>query len=70
MARACDDVVPAVHVAQEIVQQIAPVRPVPEMVVRIYDRQIGLEDRLLPSIEPVLADRKVIAGNQGNWRGG
>ena len=36
------------RVGQQVVEQIAPAGPVPEMVVRVDDRQLRLEDRLLP----------------------
>ena len=49
------DVVAGVGVGEEIVEQIAPVGPIPQMVVRVDDRQLRLEDRLAPALEPVLA---------------
>jgi hypothetical protein len=49
-----DDIVPTAYVGQELRQQIAPaLRRVPEMVMRIDDRQIGLQRRLAgPLREP------------------
>ena len=41
---------------------------VPQMVVRIDDRQIGLEDWFLAPIEPVLADGKIVEGRRGGER--
>src|SRR6516162_1672020 len=47
-----DDVVPRVDVGQEFVEQIAAARVLPEMMVRVDDRQIGLEDLLGQLLEP------------------
>jgi hypothetical protein len=47
-----DDVVPRAHIGQELVEQIAAARVIPEMMVRVDDRQIGLEDFLGPLAEP------------------
>jgi len=47
-----DDVVPRVDVGQEFVEQIAAARVIPEMMVRIDDRQIGPEDLLGQLAEP------------------
>jgi len=41
-----DDVVAGVQICQELVQEIAMALPLPEMVVRVDDGQLGLEDRL------------------------
>ena len=40
------DVVPGVQVGQQLVEQIAEARHVPQMMVGVDDRQLGLEDRL------------------------
>src|SRR5438105_15745167 len=61
-----EDVVAAARIRQQFVEQIAPARPVPEMMMRIDDRQIGLEDRLLAPVEPIPADGKV-TGRWGGW---
>ena len=63
-----DDVVAAVGVGQQLVEQVAPAGPVPQMVVRIDDRQVGLEDRLLAAVEPLLADGKIGGGGGWGWR--
>ncbi len=54
------DVVAAVEVGQQIVQQVAPAAAVPQMMVRIDDRQVRLQRRLDGAGEPVLADGKVV----------
>ena len=59
-----DDVVTGAGICQQLIEQIAPAGPVPQVVVRINDRQLGLEDRLLASVEPILAD-----GNIGREEG-
>src|SRR5204863_1809363 len=51
-----DDVVTAVGVGEQIVEQITPAAAVPEMMMRIDDRQLRLQDRLLAAIEPVLTN--------------
>ncbi len=49
-----DDVVAAADVGKEIVRQIARARSNPQMVMRIDDRQIRLEDRLrLSQTDPI-----------------
>jgi len=40
-----DDVVPGIEVSAQLVNQIAMVRPIPEMMVGVDDRQFGIEDR-------------------------
>ena len=72
IARACTKTVatmlwPLLRVGQQLVEQVAPAGPVPQVVVRIDDRQIGLEDRLLAPIEPFLADGEIVGGRR---RGG
>ena len=52
-----DDVVAAVGIGQQVVNQIAPSGPDPQMVVWIDDRQLRLQNRLLATIEPILPDR-------------
>ena len=66
-----DDVVAAVGVGQQLVEQIAPAGSIPEMVMRIDDRQVGLEDRLVAPVEPILADGNIggRGGRRGHWRG-
>src|SRR5215472_5153064 len=53
------DVVAAGGVFDQVVQQIAVARAVPQMVVRVDNRPIGLERLFLGGSEPVLADRQV-----------
>jgi hypothetical protein len=60
--------VPRAGVGEEIVEQIAPVRPIPQVVMRVDDRQLRLENRLAPAIEPVLAHRKVVVAWGGRRR--
>jgi hypothetical protein len=40
-----DDVVTAAGVGQQFIEEVTPARPVPQMVVRIDDRQVGLDWR-------------------------
>ena len=40
------------HDGEQIIEQIAPILPIPQMVMRIDDRQIGLEDLLLAYMAP------------------
>jgi hypothetical protein len=56
-----DDIVPAAGVGQELVEQIAPSGPIPQMVMRIDNRQLRLEDRLLVAIEPILPHGEVMS---------
>ena len=65
-----DDVVTAVGIGQQLVEQIAPAGAVPEMMVRIDDRQLGLEDRFLAPVEPILTDGNIggRGGRRGHWR--
>ena len=65
-----DDVVAAVDVGQQVVEHVYPVRAIPEMVVRIDDRQVGLQDRLFAAREPVVADGDVGAGRGGGAHAG
>ncbi len=58
-----DDVVTAVGVGQQFIKEVTPARPVPQMVVRIDDGQVGVEDGLATPIKPRLADRKIIGSN-------
>jgi len=46
-----DDPVAGVQVGQQLVEQVAPAGPVPEVVVRVDDRAIRLEDLLAPLAE-------------------
>ena len=55
-----DDVVALAGIGQQVVQQVAPARPVPEVVVRVDDRQAGVERLLGDLRQPVLADRHVM----------
>src|SRR5205814_9466388 len=47
-----DDVVPAADIFEQILEQVSVTGPVPQMMVRIDDRQIRLEDLLAPLIQP------------------
>ena len=53
-----DDVVPGADVVEELVQEIAVVGPLPQVVMRVDDGQVGLEDRLRRLLgEPGLVGR-------------
>jgi hypothetical protein len=53
-----DDVVAAVQVSEQFVEEIAVIAALPQMMVRIDDRQIRVEDRLqLGGGEPCLVRR-------------
>src|ERR1700722_14176363 len=39
-----DDVMPGVDVGQEVVEQVTAARVIPEMMMRVDDRQVGLAD--------------------------
>ena len=41
-----DDVVAGAEIGEQLVQQVAVVGPLPQMMMRVDDRQLGLEDRL------------------------
>ena len=56
-----DDVVAAADVFEQVLEQVAVAGPVPQMMVRIDDRQIGLEDLLAALVEPVRPDRRMTA---------
>ena len=58
----CEDIVSAADVEQQIIEQITPTWSIPQVMVRIDDRQLGLERRFLRRGEPVLADRQVASG--------
>ena len=58
------DIVAAVQVFEEIMEEIAVVWTVPQVMVRVDDRPVGLERGLLRRGEPVLADRQM-AGRGG-----
>jgi hypothetical protein len=60
------DVVPGAGVVQQVVPQVALARLVPEVVVRVHDRQRGFEDLLPNQVEPGLAHHDVArCGHQG-----
>ena len=48
-----DDVVAAADIPEQVREQIAVVRSVPQMMMRIDDRQIGLENFLAALVEPI-----------------
>src|SRR5215469_11867675 len=56
------DIVAAAQILDQVVQQIAVARPVPQMMVRIDDRVFGFECGFLGRGEPVLTDRQIAAG--------
>jgi hypothetical protein len=49
----------AVGIGEEFIEEIAPSRAVPEVVVRIDDRQIRFKDGFVAPIQPVLAHGKI-----------
>ena len=59
-----DDVVSARDIGEQVMRHVAPVRAVPQMVVRVDDRQGGVDDVLVEEIEPVLAHREIGAGRR------
>ena len=52
---------PAADVFEEILEQIAITWPVPQMVVRIDDRQLGFEDLFAALVQPVRPNRCMAA---------
>ena len=54
------DVMAAFQIGQEFIMQIAPARPIPEMVMRIDDHLRGVQDFFLPCGEPILSDGEVM----------
>ncbi len=65
-----DDIVAATDIVEQVLEQIAVARPVPHVMVRVDDRQIGLDDRFAALGEPVRADRRVAAGRDLRLRHG
>ncbi len=60
------DVVAAAGVSEQLGQEIAAgLGPVDQVMMRVDDRQIGLDDLFAAAVEPVLANRKVRAGGCG-----
>ena len=53
-------VVAAADVGQDLIEQVAPARAVPQVVVRVDDALRGVEDLLLARGQPILADGKVV----------
>jgi len=62
------DVVATADIGEQLREQITVARPVPEMMVRIDDRQRGLDDLLTVFVEPVLADRSLDRQHGGRRR--
>ena len=54
------NVMAAFQIGQEFIMQIAPARPIPEMVMRIDDHLRGVQDFFLPRREPILSDGEVM----------
>lgn len=65
-----DDVVAAVQVFEQLGQQIAPARPLPQVVMRVDDRERRIKDLLLPPVQPLLADWQEDAGGGSRLGGG
>jgi hypothetical protein len=51
--------VAAVQILEQVMEQVAVARPIPQMMVRIDDRPIRFERGFLRCGEPVLADRQM-----------
>ena len=62
-----DDVVAGIDVGQKLVEQIAAAGVVPQMMVRIDDRQIGFEDRLAQLGEPFGVGQRARIGAGFDW---
>jgi hypothetical protein len=60
--------VAAADIGQQILKQVAVAGPVPHVMMRVDDRQIGLDDLLAPLVEPILADRRMAAGRDRGLR--
>ena len=56
----CLDVMAAFQIGQEFIEQIAPARTIPKMMVRINDQLRRVQDFFLPRGEPILSDGKVM----------
>src|SRR5207249_4277518 len=64
----CNDFVAGTDIFEQILKQITVAGPVPQVMVRIDDRQIGLEDLLTPLVQPVRAHRRMTSrGYCGLW---
>jgi hypothetical protein len=54
----CGDVVPGPQIGEQFRQQVAArLGPVHQVVMRIDDRQAGVDDLLTPPVEPILPNR-------------
>src|SRR5438477_275263 len=65
-----DDVVPRIDVGQQLVEQIAAPWMIPEMMMRVDDRQFGLEDLLDALAEPFRVGQRARIGAgvaAGGW---
>src|SRR6202040_583403 len=58
-----NDVVPAADIFEQILEQVSVTGPVPQMMVRIDNRQIRLEDLLTALVQPVRPDWRMTS-----WR--
>ena len=65
-----DDVVPRIDVGHEVVEQIAAPRVVPEMMVRVDDRQPRFEDLFGEPLEPCRIGQRAGIGAGFDWHGG
>ena len=61
------DIVAAARIRQQFVQQVAAFGVVPKMVVRVADRQLGLEDILLDLRQPFFANHGVSTPRPSEW---
>ena len=60
---------PGVDVGQEVVEQITAARVIPEMMMRVDDRQVGLEDLLGQLTEPFGVGQRAGIGAGFDWHG-
>jgi hypothetical protein len=65
-----DDVVAGIDVGQQFVKQIAAARVVPQMMVRVDDRQPGFEDFFLELAEPLGVGQRAGIGARFDGHGG
>ena len=63
------DVVPAAQVREQFVQQVAMIGAMPQMMMRIDDRQIRIEDRLRGRLGQPCLVRRVDSAESGGLSG-
>src|SRR4029077_3181198 len=60
-----DDIVATADIGQQILEHVAVAGAIPHVMVRIDDRQIGLDDLFAALVKPVLPDRGMTARRDG-----